>query len=107
MHEVSLYMLDPILPTRRSRQARRTYFEIYYGLPYWFALLVCLNIYTALFTANLAYIQGAFSIRQTKCCANYLAAISFIRLSRAANSSSIAFNCAALSSADNFSSAST
>ena len=43
MHEVSLYMLDPILPTRRSRQARRTYVEIYYGLPYWFALLLTLS----------------------------------------------------------------
>lgn len=43
MHEVSLYMLDPILPTRRSRQAGRTYVEIYYGLPYWFALLLTLS----------------------------------------------------------------
>ena len=42
MQEVSLYMLDPILFTRRSRRARRTYFEIYYGLPYWFALVLTL-----------------------------------------------------------------
>lgn len=43
MHEVSLYMLDPILFTRRSGQAQRTYVEIYYGLTYWFALVLTLS----------------------------------------------------------------